>query len=484
MDEETTGVDGDPENKEEVQAGVSIEISAYRKVLRNRGFLALWTGQGISGIGDWVIVGVLLDSVNRTGGNFGLFFLLTFRFLPAFLFGLVAGAVVDRLERKTILIFCEISRAVLVVLLAFSNSLAMICGLVFGIECFTLLFGPARDSSIPDLVKPDEMMTANSMMSTSTYLTMALGTMIATVMLGLAALIYKTMPFISRITSQANFQHQFAFIVDALTFLVSAMLIFTIAFPRRTEGKPEISFRNIWGDLKDGLKFMRTNRLTRSILGVMIIGFIGGGSIYILGAPFAEQVLHAVAAKFTFILTVLLSGVVVGAALAPWANRAFPKEKWFGRAVIGFGIVLIVFAWIDVYVLSLVVICIGGALLGYLLVTAYTLLHQSLDEEIRGRVFAAMQTIMRTCLLASMGVFALIGGLFRLWIPWTEKNQVSKTLNLGFMSKSFYPAMLALMVGGAIVIVGGVVSIRSLRKYFSSVEEAKELESVEAATRG
>ena len=482
MDEETTGVDGDPENKEEVQAGVSIEISAYRKVLRNRGFLALWTGQGISGIGDWVIVGVLLDSVNRTGGNFGLFFLLTFRFLPAFLFGLVAGAVVDRLERKTILIFCEISRAVLVVLLAFSNSLAMICGLVFGIECFTLLFGPARDSSIPDLVKPDEVMTANSMMSTSTYLTMALGTMIATVMLGLAALIYKTLPFISRITSQANFQHQFAFIVDALTFLVSAMLIFTIAFPRRTEGKPEISFRNIWSDLKDGLRFMRTNQLTRSILGVMIIGFIGGGSIYILGAPFAQQVLNAVGAKFTLILTVLLSGVVVGAALAPWASRVFPKEKWFGRAVIGFGIVLIVFAWIDVYVLSLVVICIGGVLLGYLLVTAYTMLHQELDEDIRGRVFAAMQTIMRTCLLASMGVFALIGGLFRLWIPWTVNKPVFKSLDLGFMTKSVYPAMLALMVGGAIVIVGGVVSIRSLRKYFSSVEEAKELESIEPAT--
>ena len=484
MDKDATGLEGDPGGgeKKEAQAGVSIEISAYRTVLRNRGFLALWTGQGISGIGDWVIVGVLLDTVNRMGGEWGLFWLMTFRFLPAFLFGLVAGAVVDRLERKTILIFCEMSRAVLVVVLAFSNSLAMICGVVFGIECFTLLFGPARDSSIPDLVKPDEVMTANSMMSTSTYLTMALGTMIATVFLGLAALIYKTLPFISRITTQANFQHRFAFIVDAFTFIISAMLIFTVAFPRRTEGKPEMSFGNIWSDLREGLKFMRTNQLTRSILGVMIIGFIGGGSIYILGAPFAQQVLNAVGAKFTLILTVLLSGVVLGAALAPWANRVFPKEKWFGRAVVGFGIVLIVFALIDVYALSLVVICIGGALLGYLLVTAYTLLHQNMDEEIRGRVFAAMQTIMRTCLLASMGIFAFIGWLFTKWIPWKAENPVSKSLNLGFMTKSFYPAMLALMVGGAVVILGGVVAIRSLRKYFSSVEEAGVVESTEPAT--
>jgi dTMP kinase len=482
--DENTGVEDDPQAGEEKKApaGVTIEISAFRKVLRDRGFLALWTAQGISGIGDWVIVGVLLDAVNRSGGVTGLFWLMTFRFLPAFLFGLVAGVVVDRLERKTIMIFCEISRATLVVALAFSNSLVPICGLVFGIECFTLLFGPARDSSIPDLVKPDEVMTANSMMSTSTYLTMALGTMIATVILGLAALIYKTLPFISRITTQANFQHQFAFIVDAFTFIISAMLIFTIAFPRRREGKSEISFGNIWSDLKDGLRFMRTNQLTRSILGVMIIGFIGGGSIYILGAPFAQQVLHAVGAKFTLILTVLLSGVVLGAALAPWASRVVPKEKWFGRAVIGFGMVLIVFSLIDVYVISMVVIFIGGTLLGYLLVTAYTMLHQNLEEEIRGRVFAAMQTIMRTCLLASMGVFALVGGLFTKWIPWTAKKPVFKSLNLGFMTKSIYPAMLALMVGGAVVIVGGVVSIRSLRKYFSSQKEAGTVESAEPAT--
>jgi hypothetical protein len=93
-----------------------------------------------------------------------------------------------------------------------------------------------------------------------------------------------------------------------------------------------------------------------------------------------------------------------------------------------------------------------------------------------------MQTIMRTCLLASLGIFALIGWLFTKWIPWKADNPVSKSMNLGFMTKSFYPAMLALMVGGAVVIVGGVVAIRSLRKYFSSVEEADVVESAEPAT--
>jgi dTMP kinase len=468
----------DPPAGEEPSTQVSLELSAYRKVFRDRDFMALWVGQGISSMGDWVIVGVLLDMVNRMGGTTGLFIMMTFRFLPAFLFGLLAGAVVDRLERKTLMILCEISRAVLVVILAFANSLAMICILVFSIECFTLLFGPAKDSSIPDLVGKDEVMTANSMMSTSTYLTMALGTFLATLILGLAALIH-SFPLVSNITSLQNFQHTFAFILDALTFLISAALIFTIAFPRRFAGKrPEIRANQIWTDFKDGLSFMRSNPLTRSILGVMIIGFIGGGSLYILGAPFAQQALNSVGSKFTLILTFLLVGVVVGAALAPWLNRYFPVSKWFGRAVVGFGLAMLAFAWIDFYPLSLGVIFIGGFFLGYLLVTAYTLLHQNLDEAIRGRVFAAFQTIMRTCLLISMGIFAGISSLFSLWIPWKPEKPVYKSLNLGLIHKSIYPSMLAIMVGAAIVIVGGIIAIRSLRRYFRIIEEqaAKDLD--------
>jgi dTMP kinase len=230
-------------------------------------------------------------------------------------------------------------------------------------------------------------------------------------------------------------------------------------------------------DLLEGLRFMRQNKLTRSILGVMIIGFIGGGSLYILGAPFAEQVMNATGAKFTLILTILLSGVVVGAAFAPAMTRRFPVEKWFGRAVVGFGLVMIIFALIDLYPLSLVVIGLGGILLGYMIVTAYTLLHHNLDEEIRGRVFAAMQTIMRTCLLISMGVFALVGRLFRFWIPLSPENPLPKSLDLGFMTKSIYPAMLALIVGGFIVVAGGLYSMRSLGNYFKSTKEG----SVEAA---
>ncbi len=452
----------------ELSAGVRFDLPAYKKILKNRSFLALWIAQGVSGIGDWVIVGVLLDKVNRYGGATGLAWMMTFRFLPAFLFGLLAGAIVDRLERKTTLIFCDISRGTLVFLLAFSDSLPMICGLVFGIECFSLVFGPARDSSIPDVVDSRDIVAANSLMSTSTYLTMALGTMIATVILGFAQLIYKAFPLL-HFMDGVQFQHRFAFIVDALSFFASAMLIFTISFPRRWKTRQGISRAQVLRDMKEGIHFMRSDSLTRTILGVMIIGFIGGGSLYVLGAPFARQVMGATGAKFTLILTCLLAGVVLGAALAPMLQNVFPRETWFGRAVIVFGILMLGFAMTDFYPLSLVIIFCGGILLGFLLVTAYTMLHENLENEVRGRVFAAMQTIMRTCLLISMGIFAVIARLLEIWIPWKQDDPVKKVLSLGFMEKSFYPAMIALMIGAAIVIIGGIISVKSFMKFKPSV---------------
>lgn len=454
-------------------AQATLVISAFRRVLKNRDFMALWIGLGISSIGDWVIVGILLDQVNRLGGPSGLFFMMAFRFLPAFLFGLVAGAVVDRVEWKVLLMICELARSVMVVALAFANSLAMICGLVFGIECFTLLFNPATDSSIPDLVKKEEVMTANSMMSTSMYLTMALGTLIATVILGIAGLVYK-LPIVHYIArDQASFQHQFAFIVDAFSFLVSAMLLFTIAFPKlNAQAREKFSARSVFGDLKEGLGFMRTDPLTRGILGLMIVGFIGGGSLYILGAPFAQQVMNAVGAKFTLLLSMLMIGVVVGAASTPWLSKRFPSSLWFTRTVIMFGVAVVAFALIDFYPLSMLVIFFGGCMLGYLLVSAYTLLHQNLAEDIRGRVFAAMQTIMRTCMLLSMGIFAGLAWLLGRWIPWTADKPVSRVFDLGVLHKSFYPAMIALMIGGAVVIIAGVAFTRSIHSFFRDRESS------------
>jgi hypothetical protein len=85
LEEPPKGVHGKAADKgEEPAAQVTLEISGFRKVLKNRDFMALWIGQAISSTGDWVIVGVLLDSLNRLSPSYGLVSMMTARFLPAF----------------------------------------------------------------------------------------------------------------------------------------------------------------------------------------------------------------------------------------------------------------------------------------------------------------------------------------------------------------------------------------------------------------
>jgi hypothetical protein len=135
----------------------------------------------------------------------------------------------------------------------------------------------------------------------------------------------------------------------------------------------------------------------------MIIGFIGGVRCTSsarrspAGARFGGLQVH---------LILTFASGRRGAALAPWISRYLPVSKWFGRAVVGFGLAMLTFAFLDIYALSLLVIFAGGLILAYLLVTAYTLLHKNPAEEVRGRVFAALT---RSCERAC-------------WSPWASSR--------------------------------------------------------------
>ena len=100
---------------------------------------------------------------------------MTARMLPAILFGPFAGAFVDRFDRKKIMIAADIARGALYATMAFVHQLGVIFLLSFVIECFSLLWTPARDASLPNLVPRRQLANANSIGLVSTYATLPLG---------------------------------------------------------------------------------------------------------------------------------------------------------------------------------------------------------------------------------------------------------------------------------------------------------------------
>ena len=314
-------------NFQRTEDNLQIKPSAYRDLLRNRDFLRLWSGQMISAIGDWVIVAVLFAFVDQISGgkSYAISLMMLSKFLPAVLLGFLAGVIIDRLDRKRTLMLCDISRAALVLILPWANNLLAICILVFIIETFTIIYGPAKDASIPDLVEPDQLTNANSLNMLTLYASMAFGTAIAGSIIGLFAWLGRVNPgFIGKHVDP----NKAAFFIDSLSFIISAYLIYHVGFKRRPrEERVRMSTSQVKEDFREGFNYLRHNPLTRIVLILTLACFLGGGTIYVLSVGFVKYVLGGSSSTFMYILTTLLFGMMGGSILAGVLKDRVRKEK-------------------------------------------------------------------------------------------------------------------------------------------------------------
>ena len=455
-----------------------IKPAAYRDLLRNRDFLRLWSGQMISAIGDWVIVAVLFAYVNQLSGgkSYAISLMMLSKFLPAVLLGFLAGIIIDRLDRKNTLILCDLSRAALVLVLPFATNLAAICVLVFIMETFSIIYGPAKDASIPDLVEPDQLTNANSLNMVTLYASMAFGTAIAGSIIDFFDWLGRVNPgFMGRINS-----NKAAFVIDSLTFIVSAWLIYHIGFKKRSrEERVRMTGSQVKQDFKEGFNYLRHHKLTRTILILTLTCFLGGGTIYVLTVGFVLYVLLGSNSTFMYILTTLLFGMMGGSVLAGVLKDRIRKERLLGLAIMGFGIGVLVFCIITLSWLSFVVAFAGGACMGYAIVGMVTLLHETLEEEYRGRAFATIQVIMRASIFLSIMVAGPLADLLTalgraigfkpisFWIFQVggayEGPIDGKVADFNFLING---PQTILFIGGIIILFAGLYGQRAFHRYF------------------
>lgn len=455
-----------------------IRPAAYRDLLRNRDFLLLWSGQMVSAVGDWIIVAVLFAYVDQISGgrSYAISLMMLSKFLPAILLGFLAGVIIDRLDRKSTLMLCDICRAALVILLPFAGNLFLICILVFVIETFTIIYGPAKDASIPDLVESEQLTNANSLNMLTLYASMAFGTAIAGSIIGFISWLGKVNPgFIGKIDP-----NKAAFFLDSLTFIVSAFLIYHIGFRKISrEERVKMTTSQVRRDFREGFRYLWGQPLTRTVLLLTLTCFLGGGTIYVLTVGFVRYVLGGSGSTFMYILTTLLFGMMGGSLLAGALRSRVRKERLLGLAITGFGVGVVAFSLLSVQWLSFVIVFVGGICMGYAIVGMVTLLHEVLDEEYRGRAFATIQVIMRASIFASImlaGPLAdLITGLGRrvgfgplkVWIVRIG-GTFAGDIDGRYVDFRYFlnGPQVILLLGGVVILVAGLQGHRSFRHCF------------------
>jgi dTMP kinase len=442
-----------------------------RSVFRVPGFMRLWLAQVVSSLGDWIgLIAILALATKVSSSGTGVGLVMVARMLPGFLLAPVGGALVDRWNRKVVMVSADIGRAALLALLPFFDNLPGLVVLSFLIEVLTLLWGPAKDASVPNIVRdPEQLASANSLSLVAAYGTFPLGAVVFAGLAGVAK-------WLGGVEALSGFgfenKESLAIWMDGLTFVCSAILISGLVLPReRTDEHARVDVTQTFRDVLDGLKFIRADPLVRGVMVGLAGGLIGGGSVVPLGPVLADSVLGGGSGAFGLLMTALGMGAAIGvlALIIVQRRRKLPNEKVFVFMVIVTGVTIIATASVSTLTPALFLTAAFGAGAGSAYVTGFTLLQETVADELRGRTFATLYTIVRLCLLVSLTVGPFIAsGLGALSDHWVEGD-----VEVGALTISLPGVRLALWAGGLITVLSGLAARRRMRR-------ARRAERVEA----
>lgn len=373
----------------------------------NKDFLLLWISQAISNTGDWLVVGALVVLIRAlSSSSSAVSGLMIFKILPALFLGSVVGVLVDRFNRKRAMITVDLLRGLLVLSLPFMRSLWEIYAVAFLLESLSLFFIPAKNASIPNIVSEDDILTATSVSYTTDQFTMIMGLSFGGVIVLVVQSIVQRLhlvkvPAVTFFLPKLMGPHA-AFLVDSMSFFTSAVLLafLTLKSTRRVAGA--IDPAQVRRDLVEGLRYMLDNPVVRSMIVTVGIAILGGGSLYSVGIAYTAEVLGAGSSAYIFVLAIFAVGMLIGAAGAGIVGRFVNRHNVFVGAMGLFGIALLLFSTVPHYGAALIFAAIAGASVATLSVTGYTYLQETVDDAIRGRVFAALESVLRISLLVSL----------------------------------------------------------------------------------
>jgi dTMP kinase len=379
-----------------------------RRIFGTPAFFRLWLAQVVSATGDWLglmAITALAAAVSRRAEGVAVGLVLGARVAPGFFLAPWAGVLVDRWDRKKVMITCDLARAAVMMSLPFVNSVPGLIAASLVLEVFTLLWSPAKEASVPNLVPKSYLTSANSLSLAAAYGTFPVGA-------GLLILFAKMAGWLDHF-SALNPLHLdrlgLAFYFDALTFIVTAAIVWRLPIrkaerePTNTNGHrfdPGATIR----EFKEGWHFIFINPVVRAVNIGLACSLIGGGMLIPLGPTFVRQVLGAGEAGYGSVTFALGVGVAVGVIGLSLIQSHVPREWLFTAGMVLSGCALIGASSTSTLTPAVLLVAVIGIGAGMVYVLGFTLLHENVDDGLRGRVFTALYSVVRLCLLLAMAV--------------------------------------------------------------------------------
>jgi len=386
-------------------------MSKFHEVLKNRDFFFLWLGQIISQIGDRLgqmsLIGFIY--LRAPGSPIEIAKLLSFTIIPVFLIGPIAGVYVDRWDRRRTLYVCDLMRAALVIIiplfLFYKQGLLLVYLIVFVVFSISRFFVPAKLSIIPDLVQKKDYLIANSLVHVT-------GMIAATVGFGISGLLVEWLGARS------------GFYLDALSFLVSAMLIFFIAkrpkvsMSLKKVGKEivEVIKKSVAAELKEGFLYFIKKKDIRFTAGIIFILWSALGSVYVVFIVFVQNTLHSATKDLGLLIMFLGIGLFLGSLVYGRFGQQFSHYKIIFVSLILSGSMLVILA-LTIHRYPYFMIAAGlslllGVLIAPIMIASNTIVHNVSDNDMMGKIFSSLEIVMHLGFLLFMLISSFLAERF------------------------------------------------------------------------
>ncbi|BCJ65050.1 dTMP kinase [Polymorphospora rubra] len=427
--------------------------------MRIRPFRRLWIVLGVASLGDWL--GLLATSVFaatqvESDAAKGLAFggVIAVRLLPALVLGPVAGILADRFDRRYTMVICDLLRFVLfasiplVALLGASGGVTVTWAAIatFLIEAITLIWIPAKEAAVPNLIPRARLEVSNQLTLITTY---GVTPVLAAAVL---AALDRTVRGISAGEPPAWVEPaQLALYFNSLSRLATALVVFFgIKEISGRGGRQDGPGQSVVKQFVEGWRFIGKTPLVRGLV-LGIFGAFAGGGIVIGTARFFTNSLSAGDAAFYLLFGSIFVGLAVGIGLGPMVIRELSRRRWFGMSIVlASASVLLLAAAIHLSMAILGAILVGaGAGMAFLAGT--TLLGGEIADEVRGRVFAVVQTGTRIVLMLAISLSSLLVGVGG-----------SRELRIADLGISISSTRLLLLAAGVFGIFAGISAFRQM----------------------
>jgi MFS family permease len=338
--------------------------------------------------------------------------------LPWVILGPFAGVVVDRVDKRRLMIAMDLLRAVVVFAVPFlaARSLPAVYVLAFVISSLGVFFEPAKMAVLPEIVPRARLLRANSLLSTTENLTEIMGWAFAGLLL-------------AAVSTSAAFE------IDAATFAVSAVALMLMRYRAPAREATDGVAGAFWREFKEGFTFLRRERGLRANTVMIVVCVSGLGAVFPLTFFFAVQVLGGGAGSFGALEAATSVGFLAGSLVLVALSARVRKGRVMIAGLLAMGACLALVATTGSVWVAAIPLALFGAANAVVLIAVDTYLQQATPEGMRGRVLGTRFTL-------TQGTYAL-------------------SVLVGGALAGVIDVRLLFVVAGAIVVLSGLVGLLS-----------------------